>query len=158
MNKARRWKISSRNSRKSSKRWNGNANSAINRHSTGSHRTCRCGAISLSTLLFSSTFSWLFSIRSTKDWKVCLCFQTLTCIFFLRLDLDPRASAAIWGALLMTLVGVLLRPGVRSMRMLFIAGILRSIYSVGLGPTLWLMGAIQVRRDPSVPSMISVSV
>ena len=64
-----------------------------------------------------------------------------------RLDLDPRASAAIWGALLMTLMGVLLRPAVSSMRMFFIAGILRSIYSVGLGPTLWLMGAIQVGSD-----------
>jgi hypothetical protein len=31
------------------------------------------------------------------------------------------------------------------MRMFFVAGILRSIYSVGLGPTLWFMGAIQVQ-------------
>ncbi len=37
-----------------------------------------------------------------------------------------------------------MKPNVASMRMFFVAGILRSIYSVGLGPTLWLMGAIQV--------------
>jgi len=61
-------------------------------------------------------------------------------------DLDPRASAAIWGALFLTLIAILMKPNVASMRMFFVAGILRSIYSVGLGPTLWLMGAIQVNR------------
>lgn len=40
-----------------------------------------------------------------------------------------------------------MKPNVTSMRMFFVAGILRSIYSVGLGPTLWLMGAIQVNDD-----------
>jgi inositol 1,4,5-triphosphate receptor type 1 len=59
-------------------------------------------------------------------------------------DLDPRASATIWSALLITLIAILMKPNVTSMRMFFVAGILRSIYSVGLGPTLWLMGAIQV--------------
>jgi hypothetical protein len=39
-----------------------------------------------------------------------------------------------------------MKPNVTSMRMFFVAGILRSIYSVGLGPTLWLMGAIQVEN------------
>ncbi len=64
--------------------------------------------------------------------------------FLFKLDLDPRASAAIWSALLISLIAILMRPNVTSMRMFFVAGILRSIYSVGLGPTLWLMGAIQV--------------
>jgi hypothetical protein len=41
-------------------------------------------------------------------------------------------------------MAILIKPNVTSMRMFFVAGILRSIYSVGLGPTLWLMGAIQV--------------
>jgi membrane-associated HD superfamily phosphohydrolase len=40
-----------------------------------------------------------------------------------------------------------MKPNVTSMRMFFVAGILRSIYSVGLGPTLWLMGAIQVKIE-----------
>jgi len=66
------------------------------------------------------------------------------CFFLFKLDLDPRASAAIWSALLISLIAILMRPNVTSMRMFFVAGILRSIYSVGLGPTLWLMGAIQV--------------
>jgi inositol 1,4,5-triphosphate receptor type 1 len=58
--------------------------------------------------------------------------------------LDPRASAAIWSVLLLALIAILIKPNVTSIRMFFVAGILRSIYSVGLGPTLWLMGAIQV--------------
>lgn len=64
---------------------------------------------------------------------------------YFLLDLDPRASAAIWSALFITLIAILIKPNVASMRMFFVAGILRSIYSVGLGPTLWLMGAIQVK-------------
>ena len=44
----------------------------------------------------------------------------------------------------MALIVSLVKPTVTSMRIFFISGILRSIYSVGLGPTLWLMGAIQV--------------
>ncbi len=45
---------------------------------------------------------------------------------------------------MITLLLILIKPNVTSMRMLFVATILRLIYSVGLGPTLWLMGAIQV--------------
>ncbi|CAF1314468.1 unnamed protein product [Adineta steineri] len=59
-------------------------------------------------------------------------------------DLDSRASAAIWSVFLVTLVSILLKPNVTSMRMCFVAAILRSIYSVGLGPTLWFMGTLQV--------------
>jgi hypothetical protein len=47
-----------------------------------------------------------------------------------------------------TLIAILMKPNVTSMRMFFVAGILRSIYSVGLGPTLWLMGAIQEEKNP----------
>jgi hypothetical protein len=71
-------------------------------------------------------------------------FEIIDFICFVTSDLDLRASAAIWGALLITLLVILIKPNVTSMRMFFIATILRSIYSVGLGPTLWLMGAIQV--------------
>ncbi|CAF3946066.1 unnamed protein product [Rotaria magnacalcarata] len=59
-------------------------------------------------------------------------------------DLDSRASAAIWTSLLITSIAIIIKPNTTSMRMFFVSGILRSIYSVGLGPTLWLMGAIQV--------------
>jgi hypothetical protein len=65
-------------------------------------------------------------------------------ILLLLQELDSRASAAIWSSLLVTFIILLIKPNASSMRMLFIASILRSIYSVGLGPTLWLMGAIQV--------------
>lgn len=64
-------------------------------------------------------------------------------------DPDPRASGAIWSAFLVSLVAILIKPNVTTMRMCFVAGILRSIYSIGLGPTLWFMGAIQVRSNPS---------
>ncbi|CAM4838489.1 unnamed protein product [Rotaria magnacalcarata] len=60
-------------------------------------------------------------------------------------DLDSRASAAIWTSLLITSIAIIIKPNTTSMRMFFVSGILRSIYSVGLGPTLWLMGAIQLK-------------
>ena len=61
-------------------------------------------------------------------------------------DLDSRASAAIWSTLFITLLLILVKTNVTSIRIFFIATILRLIYSVGLGPTLWLMGAIQVEE------------
>ena len=66
-------------------------------------------------------------------------------LLFFSSDLDSRASAAIWSVLLITLITTLIKPNVTTLRMCFVAGILRSIYSIGLGPTLWFMGAIQVR-------------
>jgi hypothetical protein len=53
----------------------------------------------------------------------------------------------MWSALFITLIAIWIKPNVTSMRMFFIASILRSIYSAGLGPTLWFMGAIQVFKN-----------
>ncbi|CAF3819449.1 unnamed protein product, partial [Rotaria magnacalcarata] len=93
-------------------------------------------------------FSSHMSLWSDISFNFAVLINILVAVFYpfnkgLK-DLDPRASAAIWSALFITLVAILIRPNVGSMRMFFVAGILRSIYSVGLGPTLWFMGAIQV--------------
>ena len=68
-------------------------------------------------------------------------------IHVISLDLDPRASAAIWSVLLISFIAISIKLNVTSMRMFFVATILRLIYSLGLGPTLWLMGAIQVEEN-----------
>ncbi|UJR25841.1 hypothetical protein I4U23_007191 [Adineta vaga] len=93
-------------------------------------------------------FSSHMSLWSDISFNFAVLINILVAVFYpfnkgLK-DLDPRASAAIWSALFVTLIAILMKPNVTSMRMFFVAGILRSIYSVGLGPTLWLMGAIQV--------------
>ncbi|CAF1108028.1 unnamed protein product [Rotaria sordida] len=93
-------------------------------------------------------FSSHMSLWSDISFNFAVLINILVAVFYpfnkgLK-DLDPRASAAIWSALFITLIAILIKPNVASMRMFFVAGILRSIYSVGLGPTLWLMGAIQV--------------
>ncbi|CAF3997190.1 unnamed protein product, partial [Rotaria sp. Silwood2] len=93
-------------------------------------------------------FSSQMSLWSDISFNFAVLINILVAVFYpfnkgLK-DLDSRASAAIWSALLITLVAILIRPNATSIRMFFVAGILRSIYSVGLGPTLWLMGAIQV--------------
>ncbi|CAF1295313.1 unnamed protein product [Adineta steineri] len=93
-------------------------------------------------------FSSHMSLWSDISFNFAVLINILVAVFYpfnkgLK-DLDPRASATIWSALLVTLIAILMKPNVTSMRMFFVAGILRSIYSVGLGPTLWLMGAIQV--------------
>ncbi|CAF4174789.1 unnamed protein product [Rotaria socialis] len=93
-------------------------------------------------------FSSQMSLWSDISFNFAVLINILVAVFYpfnkgLK-DLDSRSSAAIWSGLLMTLITILIKPNATSMRMLFVAGILRSIYSVGLGPTLWLMGAIQV--------------
>ncbi|CAF0724055.1 unnamed protein product, partial [Didymodactylos carnosus] len=93
-------------------------------------------------------FSSHMSLWSDISFNFAVLINILVAVFYpfnkgLK-ELDPRASAAIWSALLLTLIAIVMKPSVGSMRMFFVAGILRSIYSVGLGPTLWLMGAINV--------------
>ncbi|CAF5206100.1 unnamed protein product [Rotaria magnacalcarata] len=93
-------------------------------------------------------FSSQMSLWSDISFNFAVLINILVAVFYpfnkgLK-DLDSRSSAAIWGGLLMTLITILIKPNATSMRMFFVAGILRSIYSVGLGPTLWLMGTIQV--------------
>ncbi|CAF1170496.1 unnamed protein product [Adineta ricciae] len=93
-------------------------------------------------------FSSHMSLWSDISFNFAVLINILVAVFYpfnkgLK-DLDSRASAAIWSVFLITLITTLLKPNVTTLRMCFVAGILRSIYSIGLGPTLWFMGAIQV--------------
>jgi len=59
-------------------------------------------------------------------------------------DLDPKLSALIWTALLVSLSAVISYPNTAGIRAFIASAILRLIYSLGLVPTLWLIGSINV--------------
>ena len=56
------------------------------------------------------------------------------------LELDSRLSAIIWAVMLISLASVLTVPGKACIRVLTLSFILRMIFSVGIHPTLFLMG------------------
>lgn len=58
--------------------------------------------------------------------------------------LDPHLSALLWMAVLATLAIVIIMPQPLGIRALVIITILRLIFSVGLEPTLFLLGAFNV--------------
>lgn len=58
--------------------------------------------------------------------------------------LDPHLSALLWMGVLATLVIVIIMPQPLGIRALVIITILRLIFSVGLEPTLFLLGAFNV--------------
>ncbi|XP_062319249.1 inositol 1,4,5-trisphosphate receptor type 1 isoform X4 [Osmerus eperlanus] len=58
--------------------------------------------------------------------------------------LEPHLSALLWGAMLVSLVIVLILPQPHGIRALIASTILRLIFSVGLEPTLFLLGAFNV--------------
>ncbi|PVD24858.1 hypothetical protein C0Q70_15345 [Pomacea canaliculata] len=58
--------------------------------------------------------------------------------------LDPRLSGLVWTAMLVSLAIVITVPRPAGIRTLIISTILRLIFSVGLEPTLWLLGALNV--------------
>mgnify|MGYP006904166800 CR=1 FL=1 len=94
-------------------------------------------------------FSSHMSLWSDISFNFAVLINILVAVFYpfnkgLK-DLDLRASAAIWSVFLITLLAILIKPKVTTVRMFFITTILRLIYSIGLGPTLWLMGAVQVK-------------
>lgn len=63
--------------------------------------------------------------------------------------LDPHLSALLWMGVLATLVIVIIMPQPLGIRALVIVTILRLIFSVGLEPTLFLLGAFNVSRSYS---------
>jgi inositol 1,4,5-triphosphate receptor type 1 len=63
-------------------------------------------------------------------------------MFFLALD--PKVSALIWTTLLISLSFVITYPNTTGIRLLIVSTILRLIYSLGLEPTLWFIGSINV--------------
>lgn len=62
--------------------------------------------------------------------------------------LDPHLSAMLWMGVVAALVIVLVMPQPLSVRALVIITILRLIFSVGLEPTLFLLGAFNVSILP----------
>lgn len=58
--------------------------------------------------------------------------------------LDPHLSALLWMGVLATLVIVIIMPQPLGIRALVMVTILRLIFSVGLEPTLFLLGAFNV--------------
>ncbi|XP_041347721.1 inositol 1,4,5-trisphosphate receptor type 1-like isoform X3 [Gigantopelta aegis] len=59
-------------------------------------------------------------------------------------ELDPRLSGLVWTAMLVSLAIVITIPRPAGIRTLIVSTILRLIFSVGLGPTLWLLGSLNV--------------
>ncbi|XP_029648662.1 inositol 1,4,5-trisphosphate receptor type 1 isoform X5 [Octopus sinensis] len=59
-------------------------------------------------------------------------------------ELDSRLSGLVWAAMFASLVIVIMVPRPAGIRTLIVSTILRLIYSVGLAPTLWLLGALNV--------------
>ena len=60
------------------------------------------------------------------------------------LELDPKISALIWTALLISLSFIITYPNKTGIRTFIASTILRLIYSLGLEPTLWFIGSINV--------------
>ncbi|XP_070192864.1 inositol 1,4,5-trisphosphate-gated calcium channel ITPR1-like isoform X2 [Littorina saxatilis] len=59
-------------------------------------------------------------------------------------DLDPRLSGLVWTVMLVSMGFVITVPRPAGIRTLILATIVRFIFSVGLEPTLWLLGALNV--------------
>jgi inositol 1,4,5-triphosphate receptor type 1 len=62
----------------------------------------------------------------------------------LSIELDPKISALIWTSLLISLSFIITYPNKTGIRAFFASAILRLIYSLGLEPTLWFIGSINV--------------
>lgn len=58
--------------------------------------------------------------------------------------LDPHLSALLWMGVLATLIIVIIMPQPLGIRALVIVSILRLIFSVGLEPTLYFLGGVNV--------------
>lgn len=62
--------------------------------------------------------------------------------------LEPHLSALLWMAMLVSLAIVIVLPQPHGIRALIASTILRLIFSVGLEPTLFLLGAFNVSVFP----------
>uniref|UniRef100_A0A7N6BH92 Inositol 1,4,5-trisphosphate receptor n=1 Tax=Anabas testudineus TaxID=64144 RepID=A0A7N6BH92_ANATE len=89
------------------------------------------------------------SVWSNVSFNLAVLMNLLVC-FFYPLEgvyggmLDPHLSALLWMGVLATLVIVIIMPQPLGIRALVIVTILRLIFSVGLEPTLFLLGAFNV--------------
>ncbi|XP_041837633.1 inositol 1,4,5-trisphosphate receptor type 1 isoform X1 [Melanotaenia boesemani] len=89
------------------------------------------------------------SVWSNVSFKLALLMNLLVCLFY-PLEgvhegmLDPHLSALLWMGVFATLVMVVIMPQPLGITALVIVTILRLIFSVGLEPTLFLLGAFNV--------------
>lgn len=58
--------------------------------------------------------------------------------------IDPRISGLIWSIMFASLAAVITVPGTNVIRVYSFSTILRMIFSVGLQPTLWMLGTVNV--------------
>lgn len=82
-----------------------------------------------------------------------LCVRVCVCVrarlnFSNAVMLDPHLSALLWMGVFATLIIVIIMPQPLGVRALVIITILRLIFSVGLEPTLFLLGAFNVSMLP----------
>lgn len=101
---------------------------------------------------------WELGLVSQKSyWGICnsACFRSVPCTqwmhrfvrepcFVLAGTLEPHWSGLLWTAMLISLAIVIALPKPHGIRALIASTILRLIFSVGLQPTLFLLGAFNV--------------
>ena len=71
-------------------------------------------------------------------------------------ELDPRLSGLVWTAMLVSLAIVITLPRPSGIRTFIASTILRLIFSVGLEPTLYLLGTLNVSLTESLNNCVSV--
>ncbi|KAM7308325.1 inositol 1,4,5-trisphosphate receptor type 1 isoform X2 [Ixodes scapularis] len=87
------------------------------------------------------------STWSTVAFNLAVLINVIVAIFYPFADakeLDPRLSGLSWALMLVSLAGVVLAPRPSSIRALSCACILRLMSWLGLQPTLWLLGTVNV--------------
>ncbi|XP_064473340.1 inositol 1,4,5-trisphosphate receptor type 1-like isoform X1 [Ornithodoros turicata] len=87
------------------------------------------------------------SVWSTVAFNLAVLVNILVAIFYPfteASELDPRISGVSWAVMLVSLAGAVLAPRPSALRALACSLILRLVYSLGLQPTLWLLGTVNV--------------
>lgn len=88
-------------------------------------------------------YNVLFAMQRTA-WNIILINNQLSVCFSSLGTLEPHLSGLLWTAMLISLAIVIALPKPHGIRALIASTILRLIFSVGLQPTLFLLGAFNV--------------
>ncbi|XP_064604842.1 inositol 1,4,5-trisphosphate receptor-like isoform X2 [Liolophura sinensis] len=93
-------------------------------------------------------FSSHMQLWSGISFNFAVLINLLVAVFYpfndTKKELDSRLSGLVWTAMLVSLAIVITLPRPAGIRTLIASTILRLIFSVGLEPTLWLLGAMNV--------------
>ncbi|XP_070559179.1 inositol 1,4,5-trisphosphate receptor-like isoform X4 [Ptychodera flava] len=93
-------------------------------------------------------FSSNMSLWSTISFNLAVLINLLVAFFYPfdegTRELDMRLSGLVWTAMFVSIAIVVTLPRQSGIRTLVASTVLRLIFSVGLEPTLWLLGAINV--------------